>query len=116
MGPDRRRGINRSGQIAGYGKFNGAWRAFLLTPTSDTIPPSSIAIPSPAPNASGWNNANVTVGLSATDHPGGSGVSLIKTSLSGAQTGTQVFSGSTASIMVTAEGVTTLTWSAVDAA
>jgi large repetitive protein len=41
--------------------------------TTDTVPPTIRATVTPAPNANGWNNSNVTVTF-LCDDPGGSGV------------------------------------------
>jgi hypothetical protein len=54
------------------------------------------------------------VGLSATDNPGGSGVKQIKFATTGAQTTHGVVQGSSASIVITAEGITTISFSATD--
>src|SRR5712691_6779785 len=81
----------------------------------DTVPPVTVANASPAPNANGWNNTNVTLGFSATDNePGGSGVKEVHVSLSGAQTGAFVIPGSTASVTVSLEGTTTASYFSVD--
>jgi hypothetical protein len=80
----------------------------------DTTPPTTLAVPSPPPNANGWNNTNVTVALSATDNPGGSGVKEIRFSESGAQGGAGVVPGANAAVTISAEGTTTLTFFAVD--
>ena len=67
----------------------------------DNIPPTTTAIPSSAPNPNGWNNSNVTITLTATDNPGGSGVKQIEFALGGAQnTGWQTVAGNTASITI----------------
>jgi len=81
---------------------------------ADTIPPVTTASPAPSPNAAGWNNTNVTINLSAVDNPGGSGVKQISFSLRGAQAGSGVVGGSNASVSISAEGVTTLTYFATD--
>jgi hypothetical protein len=81
---------------------------------TDTTPPTTAAVASPGPNANGWNNTNVNVTLSAVDNPGGSGVKQISYSLSGAQTGGAVVPGSSASVLISAEGTTTLTYFATD--
>ncbi len=82
---------------------------------SDTTPPVTIASLTPTPNASGWNNSNVTVNLTSTDNePGGTGVKEIHISLSGAQTGSSVIAGATASVTVSAEGTTIVTYFGVD--
>lgn len=83
-------------------------------PPPDTTPPTTIASPSPGPNGNGWNNTNVTVSLSATDNPGGSGVKEIHFSLIGAQLGGGVVTGSVASVTISAEGITSLTYFAID--
>jgi hypothetical protein len=80
----------------------------------DTIPPTTVAAISPSPNANGWNNSNVLVSFAATDNPGGSGVKQISVSLSGAQTGSQVFTGATGSVSISAEGTTVVTYLATD--
>jgi FtsP/CotA-like multicopper oxidase with cupredoxin domain len=51
-------------------------------PTDNVAPTVSAAI-SPMPNAAGWNNADATVTLTATDNPGGSGVASIDYTLGG---------------------------------
>lgn len=81
---------------------------------ADTTPPGTTATASPGPNANGWNNANVTVTLSATDDPEGSGVKEVQFTLAGAQGGAGVVSGGVASVTITAEGITTLTYFARD--
>jgi hypothetical protein len=80
----------------------------------DTTPPTTTAIPVPSPNANGWNNGDVTVTLSANDEPGGSGVKEIRFSLTGAQGGSGVVAGSTASVRFSSEGNSTLTYFATD--
>ncbi len=82
----------------------------------DRTPPITRATLSPAPNANGWNNTNVTVTLTATDNePRGTGVRQIQFSLAGAQSsGPQVVNGSTASVTITTEGITTVTYFATD--
>lgn len=83
----------------------------------DRIPPTSVAELSPAPNAAGWHRSDVTIDVTATDDEGGSDVGHIVYALNGAQrSGEQVVEGATARIVVDREGVTTLTWRAVDEA
>jgi hypothetical protein len=73
------------------------------------------ATASPGANANGWNNTNVVVTLNSTDsEPGGSGVKEIDFTLTGAQTGTNKILGGTASVTISAEGTTTLTFFAID--
>jgi len=86
---------------------------FFVQP-SDTTPPTTTAAPSPAANASGWNNQDVTLALAATDNPGGSGVKDIVVTLFGAQAGTQTISGAGGSVGITAEGTTTVFFNAED--
>lgn len=81
----------------------------------DIIPPVTLASVTPAANANGWNNSTVTVLFDATDtEMGGTGVKEINVTLSGAQAGTSVMPGSSASVAVFAEGETTVTYFAVD--
>lgn len=71
---------------------------------------------SPAPNAAGWNNTDVTVSLAIErDCPPG-GLNTIYYSLSGAQNGGGEMLGDRGEVVVSAEGVTTIAYHAVDAA
>lgn len=80
----------------------------------DSIPPLTMANPTPGPNGSGWNTTSVTINLNATDNPGGSGVKQIELALGGAQnTGWQVRPGNT-SVTISAEGTTVLSYGATD--
>jgi|GEM_PF-3304095 len=81
---------------------------------ADTTPPTTTANQTPGPNANGWNNTNVIVTLTATDNPDGSGVKQLSYTLSGAQTGSVVVPGNSASTTVSTEGLTTLTYFATD--
>lgn len=106
--------INDKGQIVGTGTISGQSHAFLLTPNApaDATAPTTTATPSPAPNAAGWNNSDVTVTLSATDDEGGTGVKEITYSLKeGTPTTVQ---GDTAQVSVTTEGETKITYFAKD--
>lgn len=85
-----------------------------VAPPSDTVAPATTPSLAPAPNANSWNNTAVAVRLSAADNPGGSGVKEISATLSGAQTGGGVTTGTATSITITQEGVTTLTFFARD--
>lgn len=80
----------------------------------DTIPPTTTATASPGPNAAGWNNTDVTVTLTATDNPGGSGVQAITYTLTGAQAGGSSVTASATSFLVSAEGTTTISFHASD--
>src|SRR5262245_66435209 len=75
-------------------------------------PPVTTATSAPTPNAMGWNQTNTTVTLNAIDS--GSGVQFVRYSLSGAQTAPTVNSSNPTPISVTAEGTTTVSYSAVD--
>jgi hypothetical protein len=89
----------------------------LVLPTApqDAVPPSTTATASPGPNANGWNREMVSVALDATDNEGGSGVKEIRFAMSGATTGSEeVVQGSTATVQVSSEGETTVTYFAVD--
>jgi len=96
---------------------NGSVGVLINMTLSDLVPPTTIATPSPGPNANGWNNTNVTVTLNATDNAGGSGVKQIQFALGGAQnTGWQTVAGNTASVTISAEGTTVLSYFATDSA
>jgi hypothetical protein len=78
----------------------------------DVVAPTTTATATPGPNANGWNMANVTVSLHASDS--GSGVKQIEYSLSGAAGGADVVFAAAADIPVTAEGISTLSYFATD--
>lgn len=87
---------------------NGAGDLYLVS--SDAVPPVSS---DDAP--SGWVDYGVTVDLSASDNAGGSGVKEIHYSESGAQSaGDTTVTGSSASVPVSADGTTTISYYAVD--
>ncbi len=87
------------------------------TAPTDTSPPVTSVALSPAPNAAGLNNTNVTVTISATDPDGIADVATIHYSATGAQPiAPTVVAGSSASFTVTADGVTMVTYFAVDQA
>ncbi len=86
------------------------------SPAADTLPPVSAATPAPAANVYGWNRTDVTVTITASDEEGGSGVKQISYSLSGAQVGAGQAAGSSAPVVISAEGETELTFFAEDAA
>ena len=93
----------------GIAKFDmGAYEAPLV----DTTPPVTTATAAPMPNGMGWNQTNTALTLNATDS--GSGVQFVRYSLSGAQTATAINSSNPALVSITAEGTTTVTYSAVD--
>jgi hypothetical protein len=88
----------------------GAYEAPLV----DRMPPTTAATATPPPNAAGWNRTDVAVALNATDNAEGSGVQYIRYWLTGAQQVPVVIGANPASVLVTAEGTTTVGYSAVD--
>jgi len=110
--------INDVGDITGYYLDASGNSHGFIRYSSDTIPPVTTATPSPGPNSNGWNSTNVTVTLTSTDNePGGTGVKQIQYALTGAQNlDTQTVVGTTASVMISAEGLTTLTYFGADKA
>lgn len=85
------------------------------TVSVDTTAPATTAAISPAPNANGWNKADVTVQLNAADNVGGLGVKMIDYQGSGAQPISQTMNfGNPVNIPLSAEGATTLTYFAWD--
>ena len=91
---------------------------------SDAVKPVTTATVNPSPNANGWSQAAVVnVSLDATDLASGLNdtpagwVDQLRYSLAGAQTGAEmVVPGHAASLGVTPEGVTTVSYFATDAA
>lgn len=85
------------------------------TSSTDVVAPVTSAVQSPLPNPAGWHRSNMTVALTATDEQGGSGVKQITYSATGASVvaSTNV-SGSQASVPVTSEGITTISFFATD--
>jgi hypothetical protein len=82
---------------------------------ADAIPPTTVAILSPNPNANGWNNTSVTVTLNSADNePGGTGVKQIQWSLTGAQIGSNTVLSGTTTVTISAEGTTTLIYFGTD--
>jgi hypothetical protein len=80
----------------------------------DPVPPTTTATAIPAANGSGWNNTTVTVNLVAIDNAGGAGVKDIRYALTGSQGGSGVVSGSSATLQITTEGVTMISYFATD--
>lgn len=82
---------------------------------ADLIPPVTAVTLSPQPNAAGWNNANVVVSLASDDNAGGSGVKQISYSVAGAQmVPSTIVDGGAASVLIATEGVSIITFSAMD--
>ena len=89
--------------------------AFVAKIASENTLPTTTAIPVPGPNSYGWNDTGVTVALNDSDNTGGSGVEEIQFALSGAENiGLQTVVGNAASVTISAQGVTELTYFAVD--
>jgi hypothetical protein len=80
----------------------------------DAVPPVTSATASPAANGNGWNKSNATLIFSAVDNQNGSGVAQLRIVLTGAQTASLIVPGSTASVVITAEGATTVAYFAID--
>lgn len=89
---------------------NSAAASFVVL--ADTVPPTTVATPSPGANAAGWNNGNVTVALSASDNAGGSGVRSISYAIGGGAPTT--VNGASASLSLSSEGATTISYFATD--
>jgi probable HAF family extracellular repeat protein len=88
---------------------------FLVTRYRDKTDPVTTATLSTPANAAGWNKTDVTVTLTASDGPYGSGVASITYSATGAQVIAQTtVAGNTVTIPVTTDGVTTLHFQATD--
>jgi hypothetical protein len=85
------------------------------TVVTDAIPPTTIAVVAPPANGNGWNNSNVSISLSSTDNPGGSGVEQITFNATGGQSipSTNV-SGNSVIATIGSEGVTNLSFFATD--
>ena len=84
-------------------------------PIVDTTPPITTAALSSQPNAAGWLGAPVIVAFTSTDNEsGGTGVKEIHVTLSGAQTGSTITSGSSTSVAISTQGITTVTFFAID--
>jgi hypothetical protein len=81
---------------------------------ADSIPPTTSVSRTPAANAAGWNNTDVSLTLSSVDEPSGSGVSQIIYSINGGAPVTE--SGDLVGLSFVDEGIYTVTFYAVDAA
>jgi probable HAF family extracellular repeat protein len=86
----------------------------LISP-ADAIPPTTVAVVSPAPNVAGVSPGPVTVSLTATDAPNGIGVRSVTYSLAGAQAMPETtVPGAAAQITITAEGSATVSYFATN--
>ena len=85
--------------------------------TGTGTPPTTVASLSPQPNGAGWDNSNVTVTLTATASATSATVKQLSYSATGVQAiASTTVSGSSASIGISNEGVTTLNFFATDSA
>jgi len=84
----------------------------VLLNTTDITPPATTATFAPARNVNGWNSAAVTVTLNAADNTGGSGVKQVSYQVAAGSP--IVVAGTSASIAVSVEGSTPLTFFATD--
>jgi outer membrane lipoprotein-sorting protein len=83
----------------------------------DNVAPSTNAANTSNANGAGWNKTNVSVLLSSSDNAGGTGVSQITFSATGAQTiAPTTVNGTSVNLSITAEGETTITFFARDGA
>jgi hypothetical protein len=93
---------------------------YLSGPTGicrDIIAPTTNAATTPPANGAGWNNSDVSVSLASSDNAGGTGVSEITFSATGAQPiAPTTVNGASVDLSITAEGETTITYFARDAA
>jgi hypothetical protein len=86
--------------------------SFTIT---DTLKPAITASAAPPANAAGWNNSNVTVTLTATDDANGSGIASITYSATGGQPiASTTVNGSSTNVVISGEGITTLSYFATD--
>ena len=92
----------------------GSGAATLYQTSLDSVAPATTAVANPPANTNGWNNTNVTVTLIATDNVNGSGVKKISFATTGAQVGSGIVSGETASLIIGTEGQTTVSYYATD--
>jgi len=104
-----------TGQTKGTGTGTD-FTTIAYSSSQDTTPPVTTASASPGPNTNAWNNTNVTVSLNSTDsETGSSGVKQIQYALTGAQSlDAQTVPASTASVTISAEGMTTLNYFGTD--
>jgi hypothetical protein len=85
------------------------------TVSVDFAPPVTIDTVLPQPNQTGWNNSDTTLRLVATDNDGGSGVREITYSALGANiVPDTVVAGDAATISLTIEGISIVTYFATD--
>ncbi len=85
-----------------------------ITTSVDNVAPITLLSAAPLANDAGWNKSDVTITLTATDSEGGSGVNEIHYKLAGAETREAAISGDATQISIITEGITTLTYWAID--
>ena len=102
-----------------YGQIGTSWVASTpgvataSVPSSDSTAPVTTASAGQAPNAAGWNKADVTATLTASDT--GSGVKDVTYSTTGSQvSGPTTVTGSSTSVVISTEGTTTISYFATD--
>jgi Kelch motif/Galactose oxidase, central domain len=84
---------------------------------ADDTAPVTTATVSPAPNSAGWNRTAVNLTLHAVDESGGSGIAALTYRATGAEPiATTTVQGGRVTIVLRAQGTTTLTYFARDAA
>ena len=100
--------------LAGKTITGGQINAFksLQSTIVEAIPPTVAVTRSIAAPVSGWNTTNVTVTVTGTDNVGGSGINNIQTSINGG--GTVTTSGPVATVLVSNNGVSNITYFATD--
>jgi hypothetical protein len=99
----------------GRGGFATDTISVTVNAVADTVAPTATAALAPLPNEAGWNNTAMTVAVTTVDNPGGSGVAQITYSISGAQeVPLTTVAGGVASIPVTVEGLSVITYFATD--
>jgi len=112
-------------QSLSFGDFNGDGEIDLavvnlssnsvsvLLNNSDTTPPVTTAVATSGPNSNGWNNTSVTVALSSTDNEvNGTGVKEIHYTIG--NNAEVVVPSSSATISLTAEGIYSISYHAID--
>jgi hypothetical protein len=80
----------------------------------DNTAPTTAATTEPLPNSLGWHNSSVIVTLGASDNIDGTGVRELSYATGGAQATTGRVPDSRVSLTVSAEGLTAITYFAVD--
>src|SRR5206468_1899081 len=109
-------------QPGNSGEIAGGWDILVSTTVAPVAaagpdPPTTTATEMPAPNAAGWHKGSVTVTLTTTDAGSSTGVQHIRYFSSGAQEiDLTTVPGASATLQISAPGVTTLNYWATDLA